>query len=118
MTFRATQIGMFSCQRKTGVIVVEGCITPSTRIMAGSAVRTKLSVVFILISMTRITIRWCTLIYTVRMTCTTLGIRMFPRKREVGIVVVETHIRPPGRFMARTAIRSKLSVMVILIRVA
>jgi len=52
------------------------------------------------------------------MTGTALSIRVFSRKRETGVVMVECHITPPTRAMAGTTIRAKLSIMLIFGRVA
>ena len=68
---------MFPCERKTRVVVIEGHIAPSAGVMAGAAIRTKLTIVLVIRSMTGVAVRRCTFIYTVDMTGGTLDIGVF-----------------------------------------
>jgi len=45
MTLGTTEVGMFPNQREIGVVMVEGGIPPAAGIVAGTAIRPKLSVV-------------------------------------------------------------------------
>ena len=114
----ALNICMLSGKREIGIVVIEGHVAPSTWVMTCTTVRPKLPVMIVLVGMTGITIRWCTFVYTIGMTCLTLCIGMLPGKREIGIVMIKIHIRPFGGFMASTASRPELTVMMILICMA
>ena len=105
---------MFSYKREGSIVVVEGRIAPTAWGMTGTTVRAELPVMGISASMTGITVRWCTFIYTVRVTCIALDIRVSARKRESRVVVVEGHIAPPAGVMTGTTVRAELSVMLIL----
>ena len=104
---------MFSYKREGSIVVVEGRIAPTAWGMTGTTVRAKLTVMGISASMTGITVRWCTFIYTVRVTCIALDIRVSARKREGCVVVVEGHVAPAAGVVAGTTIRTELSVVFV-----
>ena len=104
---------MFSYKREGSIVVVEGRIAPAAWGMTGTTVRAELPVMGISASMTGITVRWCTFIYTVRVTCIALDIRVSARKREGCVVVVEGHVAPAAGVVAGTTIRTELSVMFV-----
>jgi len=74
--------------------VIEGSITPSAWGMTRTTVRAELSVMGILAGMAGITICWRTFINTIRVTGTALNIRVFARKREGCVVVIEGYVAP------------------------
>lgn len=106
-------IGVPAGKREAGVAVIEGHIGPTAGGMAGTTVRTELSVMTILRRMARITIRRRSLVHTIGMTCTALNTSMSSRKREARVAVVETDIRPLCRFVTRSAICAKLTHVVV-----
>jgi len=118
MASTALNICVPSRKRETGIVVVEGHITPTTRVVAGATIRSKLTVMFIFVGVTRVTIRRYAFIHTIGVTRLALCSRVPTRKRETGTVMVKIHVRPFGGFMACAAIRSKLTVMVILVGMA
>lgn len=67
---------MFSHEREAGIVVVERGIAPSAGRMTGTTICAELTVMGILRSMTRITIRWCPLVHPIGMTCIALNVRM------------------------------------------
>ena len=58
------------------------------------------------------------LIHAILMALRTAQVLVFPNQRETGVIVIESCIRPSARVMARAAVRAKLTVMLILGRVA
>jgi len=114
----ALNVGMFAGKREGRIIVIEVYIAPAACCVAGTAIRTKLPVMFILRSMTGITIGWRALIFSVDMARCALHIGMPSGKCKPGIAVIKADIRPFCGFMAGTAIRAELSVMFVLARMA
>ena len=67
---------MFPHKREAGIVVIERGIAPSAGRMAGATICTELTIMSILRSMTRITIRWCPLVHPIGMTCIALNVRV------------------------------------------
>jgi hypothetical protein len=51
-------IGMFAFKFKGGAIVIEGCVSPITRLMARTAIRPELAAMLVILLVTGETIRW------------------------------------------------------------
>lgn len=117
MTFLAFQVSMFSCQWKSGLIMIERRVPPATRTMTRLATGAKLAVMFIVIGMTGKAVLGCAFI-PIRMTGRTLYAGVFPCQREPRIVVIEGHLAPCGGLMTGAAVRPKLTVVDIARRVA
>ena len=107
---------MFSGQWEASNAMVEVRITPTAGCMTGTTIRAKLTVVCILVGVTGITVRGRTLV-AVRMAGGASYSGVSALERETGKVVVEVHIRPLGRLMTGTTIRTELAVMMVLIGV-
>lgn len=94
--------------------MVKGHITPSAGVMTGAAIRPKLPVVLILTGVAGITVRGRALVYTVGMAGGTLNAGMLSSQRETGFAVIKTDIGPFRGLMTGTAIRTELSVVLVL----
>lgn len=109
---------MLSSQRERRIVMIKSHVAPPAWVVTGTTVRSELSVMSILCSVTGKTIRGRSLIHSVDVTCLALNTGMFARKRETRVVVIEGHIRPFCRFMTRTAARAKLAIVSVLCRMA
>ena len=118
MTGSAVQIHMPASQRKSCVIVVEGCILPVRRLMTCAAIGPELTRMCILICMTRKAVGWRAFVNSIVVTGRTDGIRMTACQRKYSFVMIERHILPATGHMAGTAVRAELTTMRILIRMA
>ena len=93
-------------------------IIPSAWVMAGTTIRAKLSIVVVIVCMTGITIRRRAFVNTIDMARAALDIGVSSRKREAGIVVIEGYIAPTTGGMTCSAVRTELSIVVVLVCVA
>lgn len=100
VTGTALNVGMFSRQRESGIVVIESHIAPTAGIVTRSAVRAELTIMLVFRGMTGITILGRPFEHTIGMTGSTLHAGMPARKREAGLVVVKAHVRPLGGLMA------------------
>lgn len=113
MALRTVEFCMLAHKRETGIVMVERCVSPPAGRVAGTAIRTKLTVVLVLVGMTGITIGGRPLV-TIGMTGFALNVVMLAGKWETGIAMIETNVGPFGRLMAGAAIGAKLTFMGIL----
>ena len=118
VTGTALNVCMFPRKRESGVIVIEGHVSPTAGVMAGTAVCAELTVVVVPVRVAGITIRGRTFIHSIHMTGTALNACVFSRKREGGVVVIEGHIVPAAGVVTGTAVRAELAVVLVLICMA
>lgn len=99
MACAALNVGMLPRERKTGVAVIETDIRPFDGFMTGTTIHAKLTVVFILCSMTGIAIFWRAFVDIIQMARLTGSIHMRSRQRKGSIAVIECCVLPTGRCM-------------------
>ena len=107
----ALNIFMFSSKRESGQPVVEIDIRPFCRLMTGSTICAKLTVMIILRCVTGITIFRRAFIYIIHVTGRAGDTLMRACQRETCIAVVEGHVLPTGCIMTVGAYRSELPVV-------
>lgn len=99
--------------------MIEGHILPATGIVAGSAIRSKLTVVGVPGSVTAITVRWRAFKPSICMARLAVDTRMLSGQSKAGeFSMIEIHICPTARVMALSTIRPELAFMLIILLVA
>jgi len=110
--------GVRSCQREGGGVVIEGRILPFRRGMARPACRSELTLVPVIFGMAGVTLLRGALEGPVHMAGRTGRSRVRTHQRESRNAMVEVHIAPAGRLMARFTRRPELTVVMVVFRVA
>lgn len=100
-------------QREGAARVIEGGIVPVGGFMAGGAVCSKFSIMFVIPPMTGIAVQWCAFKNTVLMAIFTFHLRVFPLQLEGKQVVVHAGIVPIGGRVAGGAVCAKFAVMLV-----
>lgn len=117
MALLARQPRMASGQREVAPAMIEIRILPIGRVMAGGAVRSILTVVFVVLSVAGIAIRGRAFEDVVSMAGLASRIRVFPFEPERRKIVIELRRTPTLRRMTDRAIPSKLSLVRIVAEV-
>jgi len=116
MTCLALYVCVLPCQREGRVVVIEGHVAPSGRVMARSTIRAELAVMLVIVCMAGKTIPGCPFVYVIHMARLADHIGMCTRQRERRVVVIERRILPTAGVMTGRTDRSELTVMCILRR--
>lgn len=111
MTCLALYTGMLAGKRKAGAVVIEIYVRPAGWFVTRTAVGAELTVVFVVASMTGVTIRGRPFEHAVGMTFLTLHARMRANEREARAVVVKGGVLPTTRVVASRTDRAKLPVV-------
>jgi len=108
---------MFAGQREACRGMVESHIGPTTGVVTGAAFRAELSVVVIVCFMTSITSGCSPFINTTDVTGSAGHIEMPACQSKASFTVIEVHITPGIGHMAHSAIRPKLSIVIVILLV-
>lgn len=114
MTCLTLNIRVFPGQWEGSIVMIERDIRPFGGFMTGTTACSKLSVVSILGSVTRVTILGRALEDTIAMTGLTGNIGMRSHQREGSLAMIEGYILPTGCVVAGRTHGSKLTIMGVL----
>ena len=109
---------MFATQREARRGMIESHIGPTAGVVTGAAFRAELSIVVIVCFMTSITGSCGPFINTTYVTGSASHIEMSASQCKSCLAVIEIHIIPGTGHMAPGTVRSKLSIMLIILLVA
>lgn len=107
MTALTRHVHVRAGQREVAAAVVEGGVLPTGRVVTGGAVRAKLTVMLVILTVAGVAIAGRAFVHIVQVALLTAHIRMFPFEFERRQVVVEFGRRPAIRRMAEGAISAK-----------
>jgi hypothetical protein len=109
---------MSPTQFKTGGIMIEGDISPATGVMACGTVRAELTIMGIIRGMAGIAIGWRAAI-AICMAALAVDSHMLACQCKTGeLAVIEIHVPPAACIMTLSAIRTKLTHMLVILLVA
>lgn len=112
-----SQSCMRASQRKVTQIMVEGGVMPIGWIMAGSAVRAILAIMFVVLLVAGKTICGRGFVLVIQMAGFTSHVRVFSLELECSQVVIELCGRPAIRSMTLTAIHSEATLVRVVVMV-
>lgn len=118
MAVRARNLVVFTCQYEGCQVVVKGCRQPARGGVAKRTIGSKLTEMFVILAMTGMAIRGCTLEGAINVTCSACHDGMLPGQLKCRCGMIKSGGEPACWSMAGSAFRSILTVMLVILRVA
>lgn len=118
MTALTGQASVSTRQRKGRLAVIEGHVFPAAGIVASLALRSKATIMVIILLVTGIAERWRALERTILMASLTFHVDVRTGQREGRFAVIERHILPAAGVMAGLTLRAKLAIVMIILAMA
>jgi hypothetical protein len=110
----AGHASMASCKRKSGIIMIDGAISPIACAVTGGAIHAQGAVMNVIVAMTGGALPGRPLINAILMTGGASGLRMLAVQRKPGLTMIDGGVAPAGRVMTVFASTPKGSLVDVL----